>query len=218
MLASSVHAQSLLPTAGHDVLPVCMMLLSCHKVTPPPTWRDRWPDQDPNFTHADLIIVGDSIAWQWHRVGALNHGIGGQRMDEIAYAFAADVLVYRPRAVLIEGGINDFVAWKSVETVLQYRVKLLRLAQQSGIKVYMTTVTPIAPGRNGCHPEFARALDKIGPFNDAIARICTAKNGCTLVDIFSAVGGKFNPDLYADCVHFNAAGYALMDRAMDQAN
>lgn len=176
---------------------------------------DRWPQDSVYTTHPDIVLVGDSIIQGWPRIGALNHGLGGQTMIEVAYYINADALVYKPRAVLIEGGINDLRRGTAVDDVIQARFRALRAAESAGVKVYFGNLIPFGPGSQ-CS---GLSQADVSTINSFLASLCADRVRCVIVDFNAQFGGAYNPANYqaGDCLHPNAAGNALLDQAFNAA-
>lgn len=174
---------------------------------------ERWGQDPANIPQPRLIIVGDSIALGWgnslSRPGILVHAIGGQQIGTIEENFAADAIAYNPQAILIEGGINDILARKSVDRIIQSRINMVRQAKAHGIKVYLANLTPYNPAECG-----GSGNDDINTINAVSAAMC-ADGSCTLVDFNGALGNNFDQSLFNGCVHPNDLGNARMTGYFD---
>jgi lysophospholipase L1-like esterase len=106
--------------------------------------RPLW-DPDPSV-RARLARVDETSQYQYWaarenaNLEFRNHGISGQRTDEIAQrlgdaAGGADVL-------LVQGGINDVVQGRSVETAAENLRALVRAAKARRLQVILADVLP----------------------------------------------------------------------------
>jgi lysophospholipase L1-like esterase len=72
----------------------------------------QWPQEGP----PDIILFGDSRIARWQPPLAvqgariLNRGIGGETTVQMLDRFETDVILARPKIVVIQAGINDLVA------------------------------------------------------------------------------------------------------------
>jgi lysophospholipase L1-like esterase len=111
------------------------------------------------------------------RIEFRNHGVGGERTDQILARFAtasagADVLV-------VQGGINDIVQGRPVEAAAADLHKLVRLGEEHGLGVVVADVLPWNRGWPAAEPAI-RALNalirslaetegvKVLPFHDTL--------------------------------------------------
>lgn len=222
-----------------SVLFTCSAALGCHsRRSQLQTQVERWPqDSVERLGHVPLIVVGDSIMYNWGVLGGIpgtNHAIGGQKLISVAEYFAIDVLEYHPDAVLIEGGLNDLHPQKNtlghddgvldramsgeeaVESIISSRYRLLNIARQNGIKVYFASLTPFDNTQDACS-SFYGGAPVVERINAALRSMCDQDDNCTYVDFFSALGGnQWRPELHDGCIHLNSAGYALMNSEFDR--
>jgi len=92
------------------------------------------------------------------RIEFRNHGIGGERTDQIRARFAtaaagADVLV-------VQGGINDVVQGRSIEAAAADLRELVRLGKAQGLGVVVADVLPWNRGWPAAEPRI-RALNEL---------------------------------------------------------
>jgi hypothetical protein len=152
--------------------------------------------------------MGDSITagWgvDWLVPGAVNKGIPGELPSEMLARFQRDVLDLQPARVHILGGANCLMLYGMAEP--EAIIEMARRAVAAGARTYVGTVTPRADWPPGTGVE---------EFNEAL-RLAAPVVGYTLVDYYAVMSKPlyFDPDLYRDIVHPNAAGYARMERVL----
>lgn len=187
----------------------------------------RAADQALRAAPADprrVVFMGDSITEFWDRPhkelfakpAYVNRGISGQTTQQMLLRFRQDVIELKPAAVVILAGTNDVAGNTgpaSVEEICGNLASMAELARAHGVKVVLATLVPAAayPWAKEVQP-----IGKIGAIN-AWIRDYAAQNGLTLVDYFAAMNdghGGLRPELSGDGVHPNAAGYAIMQRAL----
>lgn len=121
---------------------------------PPPTRIDvTMPDRTALGNAANplggIVVLGASYAAGWPltavgRVPVINKGVAGQVTADLLSRFDADVLQYRPRAVLLWGFINDFFrASPPYESVRVEAVKnltaMIERAERNGVLPILAT-------------------------------------------------------------------------------
>jgi lysophospholipase L1-like esterase len=120
------------------------------------------PGYDPDPAERERRGFGDDPERQWEHWAALrdprikfrNHGIYGQRTDEIAArlencAAGADVLV-------VQGGINDIAQGRPVEPAADNLRWMVRRGRELGIGVVLADVLPWNNGWPGAESEIRR--------------------------------------------------------------
>lgn len=164
---------------------------------------DMWPDRAPHLFKAHPGIVG--------------RGISGQTTSQMLLRFQADVVALHPRAVVINGGINDIAlnaGTYSEDLTVGNISSMAAIARASGIEPILTSVLP-AEGFSW-RKDLTGAMDSIRSLNERI-RALAAEIGAPYVDYFSEMvdeaGAAMHPD-YSDerpAVHPNARGYQVME-------
>jgi lysophospholipase L1-like esterase len=143
------------------------------------------PGFDPDPAERARRGFGDDPESQWEHWAALrdprlefrNHGIYGQRTDEIAArledsAAGADVLV-------VQGGINDIAQGRAVEPAAENLRRMVRRGRELGLRVVLADVLPWNNGWPAAEPgirrlnELVRALAReegveLLPFHDTL--------------------------------------------------
>lgn len=120
------------------------------------------PGFDPDPAERERRGFGDDPASQWEHWAALrdprldvrNHGIYGQRTDEIAArlgacAAGADVLV-------VQGGINDIAQGRPVEPAAENLRGIVRRGRELGLGVVLADVLPWNNGWPDAEPQIRR--------------------------------------------------------------
>ena len=120
------------------------------------------PGFDPDPAERARRGFGDDPESQWEHWAALqdprlefrNHGVYGQRTDEIAArldacAAGADVLV-------VQGGINDIAQGRAVKTAAANLRAMVRRGRELGLGVVLADVLPWNNGWPDAEPEIRR--------------------------------------------------------------
>lgn len=127
---------------------------------------------------------------------------GAQRID-------TELDAYRPNALFLLEGVNDFFGDNngtpaSVADALRYDIQA---AKARGIKVFISTLTPIF-----CNPDYAQyqhcrdwAINDI-PNTNTLIRSLAAEQGVVLVDGYAALAPRISTDLDYDGLHLTRAG------------
>jgi lysophospholipase L1-like esterase len=185
----------------------------------------------PADSEQRVVFMGNSITENWQPLFAemfpakpyINRGISGQTTPQMLVRFRADVIALEPKVVVILGGTNDIAGNtgpSTLEMIEDNLASMAELARANGIKVVMSSVLPVYdyPWKPGVEP-----AQKIVALN-AWIREYAAKHDAIYVDYYSSVvdaRGGMRPELAADGVHPNEAGYRIMAplvvRAIEQA-
>jgi lysophospholipase L1-like esterase len=174
-----------------------------------------------------VVFLGDQITEEWGAAdGAffpgrpyLNRGIRGQTSPQMLVRFRQDVIALKPKAVVIQAGINDLAGVTGPatdETIGENIASMTELARYNGIRVVLASVTPICNCFN-THISL-RLQEKIAETNDWI-RAYAERSRSVYLDYFSALadGRNFRKELTRDGVLPNQAGYALMAPLAEKA-
>jgi lysophospholipase L1-like esterase len=125
-------------------------------------------DPDP-AVRARIAAPDERSQWEWWAmrrqpsVELRNHGVYGERTDEIALRFAA--AVEGAEAVVVQGGINDVVQGRPVEETARNLAGLVERAQRSGLRVALVDVLPWNNGDDRA----AKDIQHLNQLIDAIA-------------------------------------------------
>jgi lysophospholipase L1-like esterase len=125
----------------------------------------RRPFEDPGDDETSQYLYWAAAAHPGMRFS--NHGVGGERTDEIrarleSAVSGADVIV-------VQGGINDVVQGRSIELAAQDLQAMVRRAKELSEVVLLPNVLPWNNGWPGAEPQI-RAL------NALIARLAEAED------------------------------------------
>jgi lysophospholipase L1-like esterase len=136
------------------------------------------------------------------RIEFRNHGVGGERADQIlarfqAAAAGADVLV-------VQGGINDVVQGRSIEEAAADIRELVRLGKAQGLGVVVADVLPWNRGWPDAEPRI-RALNELIRSAAAAEGVKTLPFHDTLED--PARPGRMRGEWTADGNHPSVLGH-----------
>lgn len=170
-----------------------------------------------------MVLMGDSITEFWKRdrpgffsSALIDRGISGQTSTQMLARFYDDVIALKPRIVHILGGANDIAGNTGPLTPEAYHDNIramVDLARADGIRVVVGSLLPadhfywnpdlkpaaVIRDQNGWLRQFARS------------------RRLHFIDYYSAMttpSGGLRADLSNDGVHPNAAGYAVMEKAL----
>ena len=180
------------------------------KVAPSPAGEER------------VVFMGDSITIGWGRGGSsffpgkpyINRGISGQVTAQMLLRFYPDVIAHKPKAVVILAGTNDIggnIGPVTNETIQNNLAAMADMAKANGIKVVLSSVTPVCDCTRSQTTN--RPPERINALNRWLKEYA-AKNGHVYLDYFSAMSdskGLLRAELTGDGLHFNPAGYAIME-------
>jgi lysophospholipase L1-like esterase len=175
-----------------------------------------------------VVLMGDSITALWQDLATgkesaglriVNRGMPGDLTAHMLSRFHHDVIRLRPKVVVIQGGINDFVRvpLSSTEQNLQ---AMADQANAHGITVVLATLLPTGKhdsdiagrGQDSGHQKIRELNDWIKDF--------AAKGHFAVVDYHSVLAderGFYLEGFTADGIHPTAQGYARMERLLRDA-
>jgi lysophospholipase L1-like esterase len=151
--------------------------------------------------------------WAQRQLGASvtirNCGVPGERTDQIALRLA--FCTQGADAVILEGGLNDLIQGKSVDSIVQNLQAMVRKAKAMGLRVGITELLPV---RNP-EPAFADTIELLNSRIEGIART----DGARLYRWYHLVedpnqSGSLRADLTTDGLHPTVAGYRLLGDAI----
>lgn len=184
--------------AGH---PVCFTQLEAN------------PKPGANIT---MLAAGGRF-WTW-----ANQGIGSNTTSQMVARFTADVVNLQPKAVIINGGVNDIAGGGSQATFINNYTTMLNACQTSGFKTVVVNILPWTGGTN-------TQLQTRDTWNAALVALVATYAGFISLDASALVGqfragGDVNNlwDIRVDCrdddqVHFNPTGYQRIGDAVARA-
>lgn len=176
-----------------------------------------------------VIFYGDSITDAWGRLNDtgtffpgkdyINRGISGQTTPQMLVRFQQDVIRLHPAVVVILAGTNDVAGNtgpSTPEMIEDNYMAMTKLAQASGIKVVLASITPAFryPWKPAVEP-----VQEIRALNGWIREFC-ATGVCTYLDYYKAMSdanGGMLPGYAKDGVHPTTKGYSVMAPLAEQA-
>jgi lysophospholipase L1-like esterase len=166
-----------------------------------------------------VAFMGDSIIHRWDLTQydpgpTTNLGIEGNTTAQMLARFN-DVLATAPGVVVIFGGGNDLIIDGEVKT--DSIAAMAKMATAAGIRVILCAMTPadippdVQASVQAAYPKDQLNNAHIEPFNQELITLAR-ENGYLYADYYDAMltNGQFDPSLYVDGLHPNAAGYARM--------
>jgi lysophospholipase L1-like esterase len=174
-----------------------------------------------------VVFLGDEITEQWGQGGAnffpgkpyFNRGIGRQTTPQMLVRFRQDVILLKPKVVVILAGTNDLagVTGPATEgTMAENFISMAELAKVNGIRVVFASVTPVCD----CFSKQTalRPQGKIISLNGWI-RDYAARSGSIYLDYYSALadGRNLKKELTRDGLLPNDAGYSVMAPLAEKA-
>lgn len=195
----------------------------------------------PAKDESRVVFMGDSITdmWAHPQFGGffpgkpyVDRGISGQTTPQMLIRFRPDVILLRPRVVVILAGTNDIAGNTgpmTLDAIQGNLASMSDLAHAGGIRVVIASVLPVY---DGGHTQDGRPLvmtdrrppEKILALNEWIKNYA-AHHGDTYLDYFSSMvdeHGFLKKELSDDGLHPNKAGYEVMaplvEKAIDQAS
>lgn len=174
-----------------------------------------------------VVFMGDSITEGWGMKATatspargeffpgkpyINRGISGQTTPQMLVRFRQDVILLKPKVVVLLAGTNDIAENTGKETIEEIGnniASMSEIARTNGIRVVLCSVLPASDfhWHKGLEP-----APKIKALN-AWMKDYAAKNGFVYVDYYSPMAnseGGLKAELSPDGVHPNKAGYDLM--------
>jgi acyl-CoA thioesterase I len=181
----------------------------------------------PSPGETRVVFMGDSITEGWGMKATatspargeffpgkpyVNRGISGQTTPQMLIRFRQDVILLKPKVVVLLAGTNDIAENTGKETMEEIAgniTSMAELARANGIRVVLCSVLPASEfsWHKGLEP-----APKIKALN-AWMKHYAAKNRFVYVDYYSSMAnseGGLKAELSPDGVHPNKAGYDLM--------
>jgi len=172
-----------------------------------------------------VVFFGDQITESWRLAEFFpgkpyfNRGIAGQTSPQMLVRFRQDVIGLKPKVVVILAGTNDiarFTGPATKGTLADHIMSMTDLARANGIRVVLASITPVCDCQT---PQTSlRPQGRIADWNGWLKEHA-AESGSVYVDYYSALanGRNFKPELTADGVLPNDAGYKVMAPLVEQA-
>ena len=140
----------------------------------------------------------------------LNHGVDGERSDQIRGRFEQGVVNLEPRAVVIIAGVNDVYQGREPQHVIEHLAAMYERAKRTGIAVVAGTIVPYNTATDEQNARMAEINTWIRTFSAANTHVAFA-------DTRAAVAAPGRPDhLFEspDELHPSPAGYRRMADAI----
>jgi lysophospholipase L1-like esterase len=167
-------------------------------------------DPDPTV-RARIASPDERSQWEWwaaRRDPSLelrNHGVYGERTDEIALRL--DAAVDGVEGIVVQGGINDVVQGRPVEEAARNLAGMVERSRRRGLRVALADVLPWNNGDE-------RAARDIVRLNELVAAIA-AGNGIPLLAFHSTLADpeapqRMRPEWTDDGDHPSIEGHRLL--------
>ena len=143
----------------------------------------------------------------------LNHGVNGERSDQIRGRFERDVIDQKPGAVVIIAGVNDVYQGREAQHVIEQLAAMYSRAAREYIPVIAGTIVPY----NSATAEHNARMREI---NDWIRKRAGEDDNVTFVDTRAAVAAADDAERLfesPDGLHPSPAGYRRMADAIRPA-
>lgn len=169
---------------------------------------------------ARVVFLGDSITDRWDLAKSfpgkpyVNRGIGGQTTPQMLVRTFPDVIDLRPAAVIVLAGTNDIAGNTGPETLemVEENIQAIAsLAASHGVKVILSTLTPISD-YTAHKQSIRRPPSDILKLNEWI-RGYAQQSHLYLADYYPATvdeHGMFREGYSDDGLHPDDKGYSLM--------
>lgn len=136
----------------------------------------------------------------------LNHGVNGERSDQIRARFERDVIAHQPSTVVIIAGVNDVYQGRHAAHVIEQLSAMYSRAAEAKIAVVAGTIVPY-------NTATAEQNSRMRQINDWIRTYASRDSNVALVDTRAAVAAPGDPDRLFDSpdgLHPSADGYKRM--------
>lgn len=143
----------------------------------------------------------------------LNHGVNGERSDQVRGRFERDVVELLPRAVVIIAGVNDVYQGREGQHVIEQLVAMYERATRVGIRVVAGTILSY----NTATPEQNARMREI---NEWIRHFATDTKHIDFADTRAAVAAPGDADRLCespDGLHPSPEGYHRVADAIQPA-
>jgi lysophospholipase L1-like esterase len=140
----------------------------------------------------------------------VNHGVNGERSDQIRGRFEESVVSLAPRAVVIIAGVNDVYQGREAQHVIEQLAAMYERAKRNGIGVVAGTIVPYNTATDEQNARMRAVNTWIRTFADSHEHVA-------FVDTRTAVGAPGAPDRLfesPDDLHPSPAGYRRMADAI----
>ena len=177
-----------------------------------PGWRSRV--EAPPAGEGDETSQYAYWLMQWHpEWDVLNHGVNGERSDQIRGRFERHVIEPAPAAVVVIAGVNDVYQGRDAQHVIEQLLAMYERATRVGIRVVAGTIVPY----NTATPDQNTVMREI---NEWIGRFASDTKHLAFADTRAAVAAPGDLDhLFEspDGLHPSPDGYRRMAEAIQPA-
>ena len=145
-----------------------------------------------------------TVQYASQNISVVNKGFGGERTREGSDRIKTELDLVRPEILLLEEGVNDLSGGDpaAVATMIEALTDMVNKARARGVQVFIATLTPTRPGS----PKGQGPAPLIPEANTQI-RLLAQREGITLVDLYTGLGGNPDPYVDVDGLHLTEAGY-----------
>ena len=181
----------------------------------------------PKADENRVVFLGDEITEFWAQDQSkffpgkpyLNRGIKGQTTPQMLVRFRQDVIMLKPKVVVILAGSNDLASVTGPITQAMFAenvMSIVELAKANNIKVVLASMTPICDCYN--NQSRLRPVGKIIGMNGWL-KDYAAQSGAVYLNYYSALaeGRNFKKEYTNDGLLPNDAGYAVMAPLAEKA-
>ena len=174
-----------------------------------------------------VVFIGDDVTDFWGQGEEpffpgkpyFNRGIARQTTPQMLVRFRQDVIALRPKAVVIQGGMNDIAAFTGPGTqgmIVENIESMVDLARFNGIRVVLASLPPICDC--GTNQTALRPRGKILGLNDWLEEYAE-RTGSVYLNYYGALtdGRNFKAEWTKDGLLPNDAGYAQMAPVAEEA-
>lgn len=192
----------------------------------------RYQDQNDSVMKSParnrVVFMGNSITEGWKKAhpdffdsstGNICRGISGQTTPQMLLRFRQDVIMLKPKVVVILAGTNDIAENTgpiTLEMIMNNIKSMTELAIANNIRVVLCSVLPAYdyPWRKGKEPNV-----KIPQLN-AMIKAYAAEKRMVYLDYFITMADEKNAlkaKYTTDGVHCTSAGYEVMETLVSSA-
>jgi lysophospholipase L1-like esterase len=177
-----------------------------------PGWRSRL-ESPPSGSGDETSQYAYWLMQRHPDWDVLNHGVDGERSDQIRARFERDIVTVAPRAAVIIAGVNDVYQGREASHVIEQLLAMYDEATRAGIRVVAGTIVPYNTATTAQN-------DRMREINEWIRRFATDTKHVDFADTRSAVAAPDDPDRLAespDGLHPSPDGYKRMADAIESA-
>ncbi|WP_198931784.1 GDSL-type esterase/lipase family protein [Labilibacter marinus] len=173
-----------------------------------------------------IVLMGDSITEYWLELRPdffkgkpiVNRGISGQTTPQMLLRFRQDVVLLKPKAVVILAGINDIAGNTgptTLEAICNHIFSMVELALANQIQVVMCSVLPA--NRFDWNPK-QKPAEEVVELNKRL-KAYASKNDLTYIDYYPHMVDNelgLKAAYGEDGVHPNKVGYQVMEPLLEE--